>query len=316
MAGRPRTKALLFIAIFLAINWLLSYVYTDIMMSSSVLVVVDREFYAGHSDLKTLVIGDSHPQTAVVPEILGDSFNFCSSGESYIQTYYKLKSIVETGARKFDTVLLPVDLHSFSSYRTDRINNSYYWVKYIDFLELGLYKGEVVSFLGKYMEGRFFPYAGKTEHLEQFFTGLMRGRTTIKKGFAMRSGDFTESRDMIAVARERAEFHLKDVDYYDEDLVYYLEKLLRLCLDNGIRVVLIKYPVTREYYVEAARLAPVEEINNNIDDIVDRHPEVLLLDYQDAYLDNAHLFYNPDHLNTRGATRFSEDLKSRLDEEF
>ena len=110
--------------------------------------------------IKYLILGDSHSQRNFDTRILEGAFNFSSVGENFIQSYYKLATILESGEKQVENVIMPLDLHTFSSYRADKFRDSYYWVDYIDYVELGLAKDELSSFLLLYLKGRIFPIFG------------------------------------------------------------------------------------------------------------------------------------------------------------
>ena len=142
----PVIKALLFLAGFLLGSYGLSKVYTRIIMAHSICNRVDREFYRYDGRLEYLVMGDSHSQYGINPRVIGHAFNFSTAGENYVQTFFKLRFILDHTDKKIETILLPLDVHSFSSFRAGRLGLTYYyWVKYIDYIELGRRHGTLVS---------------------------------------------------------------------------------------------------------------------------------------------------------------------------
>ena len=57
---------------------------------------IDRWSYLFYlnEDVETLIIGDSHPATALDPDIIKNSKNFSAMGETYFFTYVKLNHIL------------------------------------------------------------------------------------------------------------------------------------------------------------------------------------------------------------------------------
>ena len=71
-------------------------------------------------DTEILILGDSHGVCALDPGIIGRAVNFSSPGESYLHNYYKLRWFLKQ-EHSLKAILLPLDLHSFSDFRKDRI---------------------------------------------------------------------------------------------------------------------------------------------------------------------------------------------------
>jgi hypothetical protein len=88
-----------------------------------------------------------------------------------------------------------------------------------------------------------------------------------------------------------------------------VEELIRLCQENGIRLILVYSPEYRE----------MQAMTNNRSQIFDRFHQLAaragapLWDYSDwSYSGTREFFYNSQHLNASGAAVFSEDLARRL----
>ena len=57
---------------------------------------MDRAFYADVDDVKYLFLGHSRVRAGIELDSIQGSQGFCAGGESSVQTYYKLKYILES----------------------------------------------------------------------------------------------------------------------------------------------------------------------------------------------------------------------------
>jgi len=305
-----------FITLFLIITWLFSTVFSNVIMANYQLKRQDTEFYSSHSDLQYLIMGDSHSGAGLNPDIIENAYNFASPGENYIQTYYKLKYVLNNGSRKIDTIILPADIHSFSSYRSDRVVGmpDCYWLKYVDCIEVGLHKGKLPKYILNYFIGRFFNYTG---HMNNILGFIFCEQETIPmvKGFTMFEGDYTQiKRKNPEAAKRKASYHLKNKNYFDKDLVFYFKKIIELCHSKGIEVIIVKYPVTRDYYLQASRLILIKRLSQQFDSLIKQYPGITVLNYRKAFFGKDNLFLDSVHLNYHGGTQLSKIIKMRLAE--
>ena len=321
MRFKKFTEPVVFVVLFFILNYLVANVFTNTIMSFSQYNRQDKEFFSSHDDLHYLIMGDSHSEAGLNPEIIGSSYNYSSPAENYIHTYYKLKYILNNSSRKIDTVILPIDLHSLSSYKTDRVIimnqhylDSYYWLKYIDCIEVGFYKGKLLHYMVDYFIARFFNYAGKMNNVFEYFFNEQKVVPLIK-GFTTFEGDYNHAKEKDPTrAKRQAAFHLKNCDYFDRDLVFYFKNTIELCHRNGIKVILVKYPVTRDYYVHASRFIPIERLSQKVDALITKYPGIPILDYHSVFFNHNELFLNSDHLNYQGGCKLSRIIKKRLAE--
>ena len=118
-------KGLLFLFIFSLINYGLSYLFKKGRLEKSRTGIIDSQFYKAEKKIKVLAMGDSHVATGFDPRVFKNAFNFSLYGENYIYNYYKLKYILQRNPQ-IRVIILPIDLHSFSSWRADRFLFDFY----------------------------------------------------------------------------------------------------------------------------------------------------------------------------------------------
>jgi hypothetical protein len=311
-------KGLLFVLIFLLINAAIGSLFMNRQVSQSRTGTIDRQFHQHEKNIRMLALGDSHVATGFDPRVFKNknAFNFSLYGENYIYNYYKLKYILERNLQ-VKIIILPIDLHSFSSWRADRFLHDFYWVKYVNYWEVGRYKGELVKFVSKYINGRFFPYKGEFEAMFGLPPQKSRERKAqlpdIFQGFVIKTETFHHKR--VKKARQRVRLHFGKHRYFDEELAHYFRKILALCAEKDIRLILVKFPVSKIYFRLVSRKVPVKTFYEKVQSMIAPYGNIRVFDYQDYFFeDDVTVFDDPDHLNHVGARLFSEDLRRRLAE--
>ena len=292
----------------LALNWAYEH-----FVLSNLIQMRSQEQYDEYGAAATIIaMGDSHPSMAFSPTQLPGTFNFATPGENYLQTYYKLKAVCQDDRNQVSTVLLPIDLHSFSSFKVDRVGNAYYWKRYLDFAEIGRHRDERMKFLGKDLASHFSYFSGADDLLAYFLSST---RTEMVLGQVFGQGDFSQSKTPAEAAKARASGHLNQDNPLDPDALYYFQKSIAVCEENDVDVVLIKYPVTEIYASYAwGYMDSPETFYDTVLDVAHRAGQVEVLDYQELYFDRPELFNDPDHLNVTGAALVSARIGQDLQE--
>ena len=96
--------------------------------------VQDQQFKARTGPLKYLMLGNSHNRAN--REILGNGFCYIMPKETYIETYYKFKYILDKTNIRPEYILLSVDPVNFSPRAETELSFDGYWKKYINYFEL------------------------------------------------------------------------------------------------------------------------------------------------------------------------------------
>jgi hypothetical protein len=96
-------------------------------------------------------------------------------------------------------------------------------------------------------------------------------------------------------------------------MVLFFRRILDLCRDAGIQVVLVRLPLTRAYYDHVAAIFDIEEYYGNIERIRREYSNTRQLNYQKIYFGMEEwLFYDSEHLNSDGARSISDLLRENL----
>ena len=304
-----------FVLFILLINFGLDQFYKRVIMKNSIYNISDREFANFKKPINILFLGDSHMMYDIDTRAIdSNSFNYASMGENYFKTYYKLKKIIAEG-RIPKRIAISAGLHSFSTADyTHEMHNDNYWVNYIQYPEL-ISISHQYKFFFQWMDGRFYSYAGNYSLIIEHFTN--KEKSKVINGHFVISKSFTDTKNQQSSIEDRINTHFKDGEHIsntkDTLLTIYFEKILELCKQNQIGVIVIKMPVTKGYYDEALKYVKPEEYDNNLNGAINKiYKGVRVIDCHALYQDNLSFFNDPDHLNQTGAMAFSKNLADSL----
>ena len=304
----------LFLSGFLLLNHFLGDWFVAWSRAESKDGITIRDFEAVQGELSFVVLGDSHPKEGFMAAKIPHGYNFSSSAESYIVTYYKLKYYFERGDFHPDVALVPIDLHNFSSVRLDVLlsKDPAYWKQYVNYLQYGWETNQLQTMPETFLQSRFALLGGLDVCLEEIFNP---SQLTLVAGFMSSEGKFSENSLDIREERiqRKVDSQFKGYDYMDETLVMYFLRVIDLLEEYDVTPVLVYYPITEGYFEGASLYVPVEDHIANVQDLLEEDPSVVLLDYHDLYFHHLEYFSDPDHLNIWGAEIFTEQVIEDLE---
>jgi hypothetical protein len=287
------------------------YVVYVVALQEHKAIRVDRTFkQLRPAHLSVLVCGDSHPRTAIDGRRLGPEVaNLSIGGEHYLKTWYRMRYLLDASGTRVDTLILNLEAVSFSAWHAWNFAPEYVWGRYVDYLEVGRIRGDEWGYVPRWLKGRFFPYAGELRTLAQ-----MRSN---RFGFGedLPTGDFSANTpgEQRRMAMEQAKIHLKGQDVVDPGLKWAFTRLVQWTKDNQVRLVVISYPVTQEYWRVVERTGAPMRVKTEIAlPLAKLRPDVLQLDYHDKFFGRNELFSDPHHLNLKGRAEFTRLLKADL----
>ncbi len=308
-------KSVSFILIFILIHGIIDHFYIPWLRSSNSYEITRRQFEESNDRICILVVGDSHAKFDVNPEYFTGLFNFAFNGENYIQTYFKIRHYLDEGKLNSDLVIIPIDLHSFSSFRTNSIGDTAFWKRYMDFFELGIQKGDLYHYLRLWLQGEFSYLGGMDEVIKKIVIEDDADFSEIVQGFFVLEREYEKSTDefIITSAQNSTSYHFKGQTLLDKDLITYFLKLIDLLESHGISILYVWYLITHEYYSEASKYVPADDFFNQVVELIPGDSgSKPILDYHDLYWGQNHLFYNAGHLNSTGADLFSQRLHTDI----
>ncbi|MFZ5801548.1 MAG: hypothetical protein ACOY3K_00335 [Candidatus Omnitrophota bacterium] len=265
--------------------------------------------------IELLFLGDSHFIASVgVYSAMTDTragvYDLSMPGNNYVQSYYLLKKHLAEMPR-LKAVVLPLDLHSFSAFRSERFIFKYFWDRYMDYKE---YR----ALGGRKIRTSFFALTLLEEETRQFrFPGEgVLGREDMLKRSRWKKDPgekYLRAKHPRTPAQRRAEFHFKKETLFDPVMMRYFLKTLQMLKERGLIALTLQMPVTRAYAEAAAVYVTPETLRQKVLET----PEVAGLvtqayDYFDAFFDRDDMFKDPDHLSLSGSAIFADDFFSRL----
>ncbi len=245
---------------------------------------------------RVLIAGDSHPQMSIDPGLFSSAVNISQSAEPYVLTYWKLKKVFETHLP--DTLVLgfaPHNLSAFNDYKFSKpsaapemFRRSYPIEDFAaieDKIEIDYFQyfSTIAKQLGPYPKTNHVNYIGRFVNNENSFTNDWKKAT------------------QRHYYKEGAEVGVSEV------AIQYLDSILVLCADKGVIPVLVGCPVHKDYYenIPSTNLATFNTVMDKYEG------EVMILDRSRALYPDS-LFYNSDHLNSKGARLFTNRLIQEL----
>jgi hypothetical protein len=306
-------RLILFLTLLVAVNFALDWSFKAFSVHNTLNNMMDRQFAEYDDTLKYLALGNSH--NCINTHILENSFNYGSPSENFIQSYYKLKYILEKSGKKPEYLILQADLSSFGPKISDRYEYNSYWIKYIDYRELARIK-DSKDMLFKWLEGKFFSYVGNYKDVQlSILYRIKIKQIEMYRGYRPHRDyrNFADEPDKQKTAWNKANLILSKDEYFDPAIRVYFEKILKLCQDHGVKVIMVRMPMTREFNIEEGKLVPEQKLLSEVQAITSKYPNfVEALDYHDLFENHPEYFFDPDHLNIQGADLFSERLAKDL----
>lgn len=303
-------NTLKFLLFLLVIHLAASFLFNEIVYTNSYIVRKDNDFKQKMKDTEVLILGDSHPEAAIMPERMESAkvYNFASSGESYIQTYYKLRKIIDK-MPQLRIVVLPFDPHSFSPKRETRFTNYRYWSQYIDFFgSADLYRKRELQ--EEWLIREVVPYFnGKEKIIQSIKSHLENGLTPIEDGYRPHTADFSylDKKERKARAENMIKYQIGNSKPVSGILWRYFNMTIQLAKNKGIEVIIVSYPLTDEYLQSVN-----ERPNIKITNYPDPPGSLVYFDYSGFFKGKTNLFHDPNHLNNKGAKIFTQELEKKI----
>lgn len=315
MSRKFAIRLILFLALLLVVNYALDRSFKTFSVHNALNSMMDRQFEDYDDTLKYLAMGNSH--NCINTHILENSFNFGSPSENFIQSYYKLKYILEKSGKKPEYLILQADISSFGPKISSRYEYNSYWIKYIDYLELARIK-KSKDMLFKWLEGKFFSYVGNYKDIQlSILYRIKIKELEMYHGYRPHRDyrNFADEVNKQKVARNKANLILSKEAYLDITIRVYFEKIMQLCQSHGIHVIMIRIPMSKVFNEEEAKLVPADKLYAEVETIAFRYPVFEgTLDYHNMFNDHPDYFFDPDHLNIKGSDLFTAQLAKDLKE--
>ena len=309
-------KLFVFVILFLGLNTCLNQVYNHWMYYFRLSRNQDKQFEVYSDTLKYLMLGNSHNR--INPAILGNGFCYMTPKEVYLQTYYKLKHILEKTNKKPENILLSIDPVNFSPRAENDLTFDGYWRKYLNYSELAREYHDPRYFLN-WMIGNFFSYVGNYKFVYMSVLFRKVDLHKIINGYipARNYKNFAKEPNREALGFEIATIYLTSYGKKSElgETKYYC-KILALCQQYKIHLILLRMPMTDEYLKYARKMVDLDKLDRDILDVTRNHcNDFKVFDYRNEFHGKPECFFNADHINPIGATIISNKIKEELEKD-
>jgi hypothetical protein len=205
---------------------------------------------------------------------------------------------------KVERVILTADDHTLSNYRQNS-NNSERSIQFVDFEDIQHidYSSDRLSYLKeKYLTNYVVLLNSKSKGiLWTYFKGFLKtnGRKEANNDDWSRRGN----RKRAAENRVRVQF----VNVQEsEDQRRSLVKIIKLCKENNVELIGLKFPLSRDY------IDAMDDKTFGSDSILVSQ-NIKVLDFKTLFETQDSLFANQDHLNKIGGKLFSKKVLEALE---
>lgn len=248
--------------------------------------------YKTDAGVQSLFMGDSHTECAINTALLPDAANLSQSSESLLFTYFKLKNILQNNPA-IKKVYLGFSYHNISSYADEFTYGQYAYdvaSRYFFILPLEQ-KKEIIQhnpkllpkFLGKLLINGFNTLIEEKEN----YSFLGSYKNEYKNIVASKkSMDYRISQQFYEHGKQRG---------FSAVNIMYLNKVILLCKEKNIELVLLKTPL-HDYYKSKVPLEFIKKYDslNNLN-------KLKLIDFSNLILNDSCYLPNGDHVSQRGA---------------
>lgn len=264
------------------------------------------------NNLEIINLGSSHGQYGFRYNNSSKNYNLGSSSQPL---YYDLEVLkkYKDNLVKGGVVIIPISVFSFyQGYEFLDLTDRYY--SFLDFFQI--YKGDKEQFYLK----RYFPllHTGKNSiEILKYFINCIKSRKILD--IEMKYPNDLELEEKVKEADTTVARHLgisdkklnQPVDIGIDKLV----EILKFCKENNLEPILLTTPQTYLYNERVGISNYKERIYNNLEIVFSKVGyKVTYLDYSHdkRFENNLDLFFDDDHLNQKGAKKFTEIVLEEL----
>lgn len=272
-------------------------------------------------DTNILIAGDSHLEMTVNPDLLPHSANISISGENYFYTYYKLRHFLARNPQ-VSTVVLGFSWHNFPKKYQESFLFGEERSKVEQYFPLLDREGKlsVFNFKSSYLVPWFRYTLGLPLklYLDQVLSRSLLGQKLSRESFTFYGGYKLNNKSVI----DKVKTNEKLKAYYQDEygvasessslMIDYLDKILKMCMEKNVRVVLFNTPVQNDY-LEGIPTRSIKSLDTIRSNLLSKHSNVIYIDYSNFTLPTNY-FYDSDHVNSYGASIVTQSLQLILDD--
>ncbi len=271
---------------------LFSYFGFNALLNRIIFSVIDVPV----GNVNVLIAGDSYLEHALNPALMNSAQNISQAGETYVITYWKLKYLLPKV--KIDTLILGFSYHNISGFNDLKFTDKRWSSEMFERIYLIQHLDQLENIEVDYPEfyKMYFRKMCLYPHLDHFpFIG------NYSNSLQNNISDFDKEID------RHYYFQNRPVGISSVSLMY-LDSIIGLCRSNKITPVLVGSPLGPEYL---KRIPSETKIRYQSEKLRYVNQQIVVFDFCSQFYDDKS-FLNSDHLNERGAARFTREFLNSL----
>lgn len=287
-------KRLSVFVILLILYFGLSFLTNKIILNNS--SVIDKE------EINILINGDSHMEVSLNPDYFKSAINISQGGENVILSYWKLKYILKKV--KIDTLIMSLSYNNISINENNKFFNNSMTPEVMRRTIL-TNEFETIDSILK---------IDYKEYYKAYFRHMCLYPTTNQYTFI---GGFSPSEysNLLPNVDKRIKkhyFNKKNEVAVSEIIISYVDSIVNLCKKNKTTPIFVTTPLHKSYFEKIPQ--PIKErFEEEKKKLSEKN--VKTFDFSEVYFEDE-LYYDCDHLNSKGAEKFSKLFVKSLKEDF
>lgn len=263
-----------------------------LLLVGYIIAVKNVNGYQPEKNVSICFIGDSHIQKAIDDKLVPNSKNHGLSAEQYLNSYYKIKLLLRN-KQQLKKIYLGFSYHNLSAYsdeftigeKTAFVGSKYFFL---------LPKKEQFNMLKSVEENRNTLLKNLVKELIN--TNLHKTEKLDFIGFYQNKFDKSSANLKSINKRIRQQYYKNDkVIPFSEHNLLYLKKIIELCKENNVELVIINSPLHPVYKSKI----PKEYIDFYTDFC--KENKLKVLDFSDMKLSEDCYIFDGDHVSLKGS---------------
>ena len=265
--------------------------------------------YKKISSVKTLYLGDSHVARSIDFSKIDSAYSLAYFGENNMMNYFKLKYILDKKLAKPSYLVLPCDIMTYTEgYHQYRTNKCFYY-SLIPFKDIKKLNKNKIEAYYDYFKIKAIPYS---EWKYAFNSFNVNRQKKSNQNFSDRTKSEQEKDAKYFMQYELLMNGDKN-NLFSSDALEYIEKTIKLCKQNGIKLFYIKFPLTKAVFDEVKYHVDSTFMDNRPSETIINHYSIPILNFEYIFQNDLDLFFDSHHMNLEGQKQFTILLKQKLD---
>lgn len=306
MGNKKKTAILMFMCLIIHITLYVTFIKISAKKNEHRLQLNN---YKDVTSCEILFMGDSHTARGIDLSKIDSSYSLAFYGENNMMNYFKLKHLIENNYCIPKYIVLPCDIvtHTYG-FNLARNNKSFYY-DFIPFSEVPNLSSNLFTAYFDYFKVKLFPYIDWQYALNK--VNMDREKKS-KIKFSNLPIDKQRKAASFLIEDELLENRNKS-SYYNTRALNYLQKTIDLCNQHHIKLIFLKFPLTKFIFENIKKNVDSSYITNRPAEIIINKNNIPILDFEYIYQDNTELFFDTHHLNAYGKQKFTTVFKQKVD---